>query len=181
MLAAALSAMMSTASGTLIASATVANNDIWARLRALGGGATPQATGDDHDEISSNRVAIAVLGVLSMAIACVMNDVIAALTFSYNLLVGGLLVPILGALVWRRGNQQGALAAMASGGATVLATMAVKGLLANEPIYYGLAAGLVTRPTEPAVLEQWDRRLAGDVAEPAGAPTPTAEVRPAAV
>lgn len=130
-------------------------------------------------------MAIAVLGVLSMAIACVMNDVIAALTFSYNLLVGGLLVPILGALVWRRGNQQGALAALASGGATVLATMAVKGLLANEPIYYGLAAGLVaylvTRPTEPAVLEQWDRRLAGDVAEPAGAPTPTAEVRPAAV
>ncbi|MFG2963273.1 sodium:solute symporter [Streptomyces sp. NPDC048288] len=176
-LAAALSAMMSTASGALIASATVANQDIWARLRRR----TPSA---DHDEIGSNRLAIAVLGVVAMAIACVLGDVIEALTVAYNLLVGGLLVPILGGLVWRRGNLPGALTAMIAGGTTVITFMVTDGLLANEPIYYGLLASLVayvavsvaTRPTEESVLETWRRRLAG---EPAPAPAVAPELNAA--
>ncbi|MFF1398496.1 hypothetical protein ACFVZD_32360 [Streptomyces sp. NPDC058287] len=59
----------------------------------------------------------------------------------------------------------------------------------NEPIYYGLAAGLVAqvltslaiRPIEPPVLERWGHLLAGDVAETAGARVPTAGVPPAAL
>ncbi|MGW0580501.1 sodium:solute symporter [Streptomyces sp. NPDC002920] len=170
-LAAALSAMMSTASGALIASATVANNDIWARLRHR---VRPAATGSenaqDGDEISSNRLAIVILGVAAMAIACILGDVIEALTVAYNLLVGGLLVPILGGLLWKRGNLPGAMASMIAGGTTVIAFMVIDGLLANEPIYYGLLAGLaayvavslLTEPTEEAVVEAWHRRLAGE-------------------
>ncbi len=120
--------------------------------------------------VASDRVAVAVLGVLSMALACLLGDVIAALTVAYDLLVGGLLIPVLGGLVWRRGNLQGALASMVAGGSTVLTFMVADGLLANEPIYYGLLAGLVayvvvslaTRPTEEAVVEAWRRRLAGE-------------------
>ncbi|MGW3285581.1 sodium:solute symporter [Streptomyces sp. NPDC001002] len=164
-LAAALSAMMSTASGALIASATVANNDIWARLR-------PRTTPRDGDEIASNRLAIVVLGVAAMGIACALDDVIEALTVAYNLLVGGLLVPILGGLVWKRGNLPGAMASMIAGGTTVIVLMVTDGLLANEPIYYGLLAGLVsyvavsllTKPTEASVVQAWHRRLAGEPA-----------------
>ncbi|MEV0480963.1 sodium:solute symporter [Streptomyces sp. NPDC050508] len=164
-LAAALSAMMSTASGALIASATVANNDIWARLRR-------RTVSLDGDEIGSNRLAIVVLGVAAMAIACALGDVIEALTVAYNLLVGGLLVPILGGLVWKRGNLPGAMASMIAGGLTVIIFMVTDGLLANEPIYYGLLAGLtayvavslLTKPTEEAVVQAWHRRLAGEQA-----------------
>ncbi|MCX4911319.1 sodium:solute symporter [Streptomyces sp. NBC_00878] len=180
-LAAALSAMMSTASGALIASATVANNDIWARLRhrtrsAATGSENPRdgdgAADEIGDEIGSNRLAIVVLGVASMAIACVLGDVIEALTVAYNLLVGGLLVPILGGLLWKRGNLPGAMASMIAGGTTVVVFMVTDGLLANEPIYYGLLAGLVaylavsllTEPTEQVVVEAWRRRLAGEPA-----------------
>jgi solute:Na+ symporter, SSS family len=62
-----------------------------------------------------------------------------------------------------------------------LATMAVVGdIYANEPIYVGLAAGLVvfvagslaSRPTAPEVLAEWDRRSAGE--RLAGAQAPTA-------
>nr|WSY50590.1 sodium:solute symporter [Streptomyces sp. NBC_00886] len=167
-LAAALSAMMSTASGALIASATVANNDIWARLRRT----RPATTGSKDDEIGSNRLAIVVLGIAAMAIACALGDVIEALTVAYNLLVGGLLVPILGGLVWKRGNLPGAMASMIAGGTTVIVLMVTDGLLANEPIYYGLLAGLVsylavsllTKPTEEAVVQAWHRRLAGEQA-----------------
>jgi len=163
-LAAALSAMMSTASGALIASATVANNDIWARLRKR------TVTGSKDDEIGSNRLAIVVLGVAAMGIACALGDVIEALTVAYNLLVGGLLVPILGGLVWKRGNLPGAMASMIAGGTTVITFMVTDGLLANEPIYYGLLAGLaahlavslLTKPTEASVVQAWHRRLAGE-------------------
>ncbi|MEU3192893.1 sodium:solute symporter [Streptomyces sp. NPDC006992] len=183
-LAAALSAMMSTASGALIASATVAHNDVWVRLRRLAGRRSGDPAPQESDGVASDRAAVAVLGVVSMALACLLGDVIAALTVAYDLLVGGLLIPVLGGLVWRRGNLQGALASMVAGGTTVVTFMVTDGLLANEPIYYGLLAGLVayvvvslaTRPTEEAVVEAWRRRLAGEHADgPATADSPAAD------
>ncbi|MFI0815898.1 sodium:solute symporter [Streptomyces sp. NPDC021098] len=179
-LAAALSAMMSTASGALIASATVANNDIWARLRRGARATEIEGGPDDRDEIRSNRLAIVILGVAAIVIACVLGDVLAALTVAYNLLVGGLLVPILGGLVWKRGNLPGALASMIAGGVTVLTLMVTEGLLANEPIYFGLLAALVayvavslaTKPTEEAAVDAWRRRLAGEEKITAPEPAP---------
>ncbi|WP_328538659.1 sodium:solute symporter [Streptomyces sp. NBC_00344] len=163
-LAAALAAVMSTSSGALIACATVANNDIWSRLRGLRGGRD-----SDHDEVRGNRAFILVMGMLVICIAIALNNVVEALTVAYNLLVGGLLVPILGGLLWKRGTVHGALAAVSIGGLTVLGLMWKYGALANEPIYYGLVASLVsyvvvslaTKPTDPAVLAAWRERLAG--------------------
>ena len=86
---------------------------------------------------------------------------VAALTVAYDILVGGLLVPILGGLVWRRGTNVGAIAAMAVGTVATLATMVVVGdIFANEPIYVGLASGLVVYVVGQPV-EQADR--AGDI------------------
>jgi Na+/proline symporter len=70
-----------------------------------------------------------------VAIACLLQDVVAALTVAYDILVGGLLVPILGGLIWRHGTNVGALAAMAIGTAATLVTMFATDIFANEPIY----------------------------------------------
>ncbi len=99
-----------------------------------------------------------------------LQDVVNALTVAYDILVGGLLVPILGGLVWRRGNDTGALAAMAVGTVATLAAMFIFGIEANEPIYWGLVSGLVvfvggsllSKPTDPDVLAEWDRRSRGE-------------------
>ncbi|WP_318209925.1 sodium:solute symporter [Streptomyces sp. SJL17-1] len=163
-LAAALAAVMSTSSGALIACATVANNDIWSRLRGA-----VSVDKDDHDEVKGNRAFILIMGIAVILIAIALNDVVQALTVAYNLLVGGLLVPILGGLLWRRGTVQGALAAVTVGGLAVIGLMWTYGILANEPVYYGLLASLAayvivslaTRPTDPAVLAHWRARLAG--------------------
>ncbi|WP_369213739.1 sodium:solute symporter [Streptomyces flavofungini] len=170
-LAAALAAVMSTSSGALIACATVANNDIWSRLR----GAVRADAGDGpHDEVKGNRAFILVMGLAVILIAIALNDVVEALTVAYNLLVGGLLVPILGGLLWRRGTAAGALAAVVAGGLSVIGLMWGYGILANEPVYYGLlislavyvVVSLATRPTDAAVLAAWRERLAGRGAEP---------------
>ncbi|MEE1753723.1 sodium:solute symporter [Streptomyces sp. SP18CS02] len=175
-LAAALAAVMSTSSGALIACATVANNDIWSRLRGMVAG----RDGTEHDEVKGNRVFILIMGLAVVAIAIALNDVVEALTVAYNLLVGGLLVPILGGLLWRRGTARGALAAVIVGGASVIGLMAAYGILANQPVCYGLLASLAvyvvvslaTRPTDEAILRAWRARLAGR-AEPEGSATVT--------
>ncbi|HKQ43003.1 MAG TPA: sodium:solute symporter [Pseudonocardia sp.] len=158
-LAAALSAVMSTSSGALIATATVFGQDILGKLRGH------TANGDEH--AGDSRWLVAGFGVVMIAIACLLQDVVAALTVAYDILVGGLLVPIIGGLVWRRGTGTGALAAMGVGTVATLVTMFVVGdLYANEPVYVGLATGLVAyvagslaaRPTDPEVLAEWDAR-----------------------
>ncbi|TDT40882.1 SSS family solute:Na+ symporter [Streptomyces sp. BK208] len=174
-LAAALAAVMSTSSGALIACATVANNDIWSRVRGAVRGAE---RAEGHDEVKGNRVFILAMGVAVILIAIGLNDVVEALTVAYNLLVGGLLVPILGGLLWKRGTAQGALAAVAVGGLAVVGLMAGYGILANEPVYYGLPASLVvyvavslaTRPTDEAILTAWRERIAGRAPEPQSEP-----------
>jgi SSS family solute:Na+ symporter len=169
-LAAALAAVMSTASGALIATATVFGQDIVQRLRSRA------PAGSEAEHVRGNRLLIVAFGVVVIVIACLLQNVVAALTIAYDILVGGLLVPILGGLIWRRATIVGAVSAMAVGTVATLATMAVVGNIdANEPIYVGLAAGLVmfvagslaSRPTAPEVLAEWDRRSAG-----AGAQTP---------
>ncbi|WP_328440471.1 sodium:solute symporter [Streptomyces sp. NBC_00444] len=172
-LAAALAAVMSTSSGALIACATVANNDIWSRLRG-------KVTGGDRDEVKDNRAFILIMGLAVIGTAIALNNVVEALTVAYNLLVGGLLVPILGGLLWKRGTAQGALASVAVGGLAVIGLMATYGILANEPIYYGLLSSLATYvvvslatpATDAAVLAAWRERLAGRAAEPRSEPVP---------
>lgn len=158
-LAAALSAVMSTSSGALIATATVFGQDILGKLRGR------VAQNDDH--AGDSRWLVAGFGIVMIAIACLLQDVVAALTVAYDILVGGLLVPILGGLLWRRGTGTGALAAMGVGTVATLVTMFVVGdLYANEPVYVGLGTGLVayvvgslaSRPTDPDVLAEWDAR-----------------------
>jgi solute:Na+ symporter, SSS family len=169
-LAAALAAVMSTSSGALIATATVFSQDIVARLRHQ-----DIEAGSEHDHIRNNRLYVFGFGVVMVVIACVLQDVVAALTVAYDILVGGLLVPILGGLVWRRGTNVGAVAAMAVGTVATLATMFHVGdIYANEPIYVGLASGLLvfaagslfSKPTDPEVLAEWDRRSRGQEEAP---------------
>jgi SSS family solute:Na+ symporter len=183
-LAAALAAVMSTSSGALIACATVANNDIWTKLRGAVRRDGEVRGGEPHDEVKGNRVFILVMGVAVICTAIALNNVVEALTVAYNLLVGGLLVPILGGLLWKRGTVHGALASVVVGGLAVIGLMATYGILANEPVYYGLLSSLVayvivslaTPATDPAVLAAWRERLAGRGADAEATPEPTAVV-----
>jgi len=183
-LAAAVAAMMSTASGALIAAATVARADVvpfvggWFRrataLPEAGHGLDPAA------DMASNRRWVLGLGLIVIALAIVVQDVVAALTISYDILVGGLLVSILGGLLWKRGTGLGAGVSMAAGTLVTLGSMIVleinaetryDGVYANEPIYLGLLASgisylvfsLLSKPTAPDMMAAWEQRAAGGV------------------
>jgi len=108
--------------------------------------------------------------VVVLAISVVVGDVVGALTVAYNLLVGALFVPIIGALFWRRATGVAALASMLVGGVVVVGLMISQGLLANSPIYVGLLTSLIvfvvvsfiTPQTSSETMSAWDRRIGGE-------------------
>jgi len=179
--AGALSAIMSTSSGALIATATVVKEDIVGiirrdRTRAAKSASAPAsaepaqadaAASGAHDEVGNSRWYILGFGLLMISIACVLKDVIAGLTIAGAILVGGLLVSIIGGMIWQRGTLRGAIASIVSGTVLTLGTMIVmRDIYANLPIFIGLAGSLLSylvvslldEPTPAAILREWNRR-----------------------
>ncbi|WP_434572553.1 sodium:solute symporter [Pseudomonas sp. Z3-8] len=135
-IAAALAALMSTAAAGLLAASTTVVQDLLPRLRQ----GRESGDGDVHE----NRIATLLLGAMVLAIALVVSDVISALTLAYNLLVGGMLIPLIGAIYWKRATTAGAITSMSLGFVTALFFMFKDGLDANTPIYYSLSVALVS-------------------------------------
>jgi len=133
-LAAALAAIMSTASACLVAASTVLLEDVYLKVRHARGAGT----------LTQSRSITLILGLIMTLLSCVLHDVITALTVAYDLLVGGLLVPLVGAMFLRRVHKSAALASIALGSALVSACLVVAGPESELPIYAGLAASLLT-------------------------------------
>ncbi|MFK8331335.1 sodium:solute symporter [Pseudomonas sp. BJa5] len=147
-IAAALAAMMSTASAGLLAASTVLTEDLLPKLR-----------GGKQSSLAVNRLFTLLTGIAVLGIALVVEDVISALTLAYNLLVGGMLVPLIGAIYWKRATTAAAITSMSLGFVTALVFMLKDGMDANTPIYYSLAIGLVSF----VLVSLMSRRPAGAV------------------
>ena len=158
-LAAALAAVMSTASAGLLASSTILANDVYAGFVVRG----------EHNRVLVSRVTTLLVGIVVLVISLIVSDVVGALTVAYDLLSGALFVPIVGALFWRRATAAGALASMAAGSVVVVIFMVVDGLFANTPIIYGMLVSFIVfvvvslftpKPSEER-MRAWERRLGG--------------------
>ena len=131
-LAASLAAMMSTASACLLASSTVLLEDVYLRLRGAG----------SIGSVLQSRVVTFGFGVAMTVVASLTHDVIAAVTVAYDLLVGALFVPVIGAMLWRRGTGAGAISSIAIGAAAVVAMLFTQGIDSDAPIYAGFGSSL---------------------------------------
>lgn len=132
-IAAAMAAMMSTSSAGTLAASTLLTRDL---LPAITGG-------DPIERVGVYRLCTCLVGIVTVILALLVNDVVGALTIAYNLLVGGILVPIIGAIFWQRASNAGAISAMIAGTVAVVVFMVKDGMLANTPIYAGLLASLI--------------------------------------
>lgn len=132
-LAAAMAAVMSTASAGLLASSTILAHDVYGPFLARG----------EYGRVRVSRLATLLVGVATLIIAVIVNDVVGALTVAYNLLTGALFVPIIAGLFWRRATAVAALASIAVSSVVVIVLMITQGLFANAPIIYGMASSLV--------------------------------------
>ncbi|MGH2949469.1 MAG: sodium:solute symporter [Solirubrobacteraceae bacterium] len=130
-LAAALAAIMSTASAALLASSTILANDLLTLVR------------DVPNRMLATRVTTLLVGAGVVTVSLILNDVVGALTVAYDLLTGALFVPIVLGLLWPRGTGRAAVTSMAVSSVVVVVMMIVSGLYSNDPIIYGLLASLV--------------------------------------
>lgn len=128
-IAAALAAMMSTASAALLAASTTLSEDLMV---------------SDKSGLWVNRMLTLLVGGVVLLLAMVVHDVLTALTLAYNLLVAGMLVPLLGAIFWPRATTAGAIVSMVLGCGTAILAMVSYGLDSNLPIYQSLAVALVS-------------------------------------
>jgi len=124
---------MSTATACLLATSTVFLEDVYLTLKRTGG----------PGSVTQSRALTLILGVLAAVVACVMHDVIAALTVGYNLLVGAIFVPIIAGMISARGTSAAALASIIVSTIVVVVLMLVNGLDSVAPIYGGLSFSLI--------------------------------------
>jgi solute:Na+ symporter, SSS family len=130
-LAAALAAIMSTASAALLASSTILANDLLTLVRPV------------TNRVLATRVVTLIVGAGVVAVSLVLNDVVGALTVAYDLLTGALFVPIVLGLLWPRGTGRAAVASIAVSSLVIVTLMITSGLYSNDPIIYGLLTSLV--------------------------------------
>jgi solute:Na+ symporter, SSS family len=139
--------MMSTASAGLLAASSTLTEDL-----------LPIVRGGKESGLGLNRLCTFITRRMVLVVALVVDDVLSALTLAYNLLVGGMLIPLMGAIFWKRATPAGAMTSMVLGCIFALAFMFKDGIDANTPIYYSLAAGLfsfvvVSLFSRPATLD----------------------------
>jgi solute:Na+ symporter, SSS family len=149
-LASVCSALMSTASGTLLASSTLLTHDIMKQywFRDM----------DDRRLLQLSRVTTLFIGVLAIIFSIWIQDVLVALDVAYAILSGAVFVPLVVGYFWKRATAKAAFSSIIAGTIVVLAGLAIEGLSSTNPIMYGIVVSLVvmigmTYATAPNVSE----------------------------
>lgn len=112
MVAAIISAIMSTCDGCFLGSSTCVVGDIYKGMFK------PDAT--DKECLRMTYVCNICICILGILCALVFTNIINLLSVSYTILFGGCLVPFVGGLVWARGTAKGAIASSVCGVAAAL-------------------------------------------------------------
>jgi len=148
-IAAAVAAMMSTASAGLLAASSTLSEDL-----------LPVVRGGRESDMKVIRWCTLITGVFVLSVALLVTDVLTALTLAYDLLVGGMFVPLIGAIFWKRATPRAAVVSMTAGCLTSFGFMVKDGIAANSPLYYSLAVAslsfavisLLSRPAAAGVV-----------------------------
>lgn len=161
LLAAALAASMSVASGTILACSTVVYNDLYLRfVRGQKDSAeTADRTGiDEHGHAKAsrdvwiNRFIALTLGLLIIGLAVAIADIFRALDLAYGFLSGCVFVPVIFSFILKKVSPRAGLVSLGLSAAVVAGTMAygeTTGQLdfaigGNWPITFGIITGLIS-------------------------------------
>lgn len=134
-LAGVISALMSTASGTLLASATILYNDIYQRF------INPKF--DDSKAIWFNRLSVLAIGLVVMFFAIKIQDVIVALDIAYAFLSSCIFVPVFAAFFYKKANAKAALGSIVVSSIVVVSAFIKFGIASTSPVLYGMSASLL--------------------------------------
>lgn len=157
LLAAALAASMSVASGTILACSTVLYNDIFVRFVRKQRSVANVIPGSQEDVNSAkdawiNRAIVLFVGMVTILLSLVIGDLFKALDLAYAFLSGCVFVPVLFSFLLKRISAKAgfvslALSAIAVSGAMIFGAVSEQpdfALGGNWPIMIGMGTGLVS-------------------------------------
>lgn len=155
-LAGVISALMSTASGTLLASSTLITNDIIKSFFCK--------NINERQFLILSRLVTSIIGIATIVFALWIQDVLVALDVAYAILSGAVFVPIILGFFWKRATAKAAFYSIIASTITILMGLAIEGITSTNPILYGIATsfaimGLVTFISQKS-----------DIKEPVGSP-----------
>ncbi|RXZ02376.1 sodium:solute symporter [Fictibacillus sp. S7] len=134
-LASVISALMSTASGTLLASSTLITNDILRQyfMKDI----------SDKKFLVLSRVTTLCVGLLAISFAVWIQDVLVALDVAYAILSGAIFVPFLMMFFWKKATPNAGFYSILASTIVVIGGLLIEGLASTNPIMYGIATGFV--------------------------------------
>lgn len=135
-LACLCSALMSTASGGLIASSTLLSNDI------IKGFFFPNMS--DKQFITVSRITTFALGFIAIVFALWIKQILVALDVAYAILSGAIFIPLIFGLFWKKATGKASFYSIIISTIVIFIGYAVEGLSSSNPIIYGLVVGLVS-------------------------------------
>ncbi len=135
-LASVASAVMSTASGTIIACSTLISNDVVKRFFK------PDI--NDKQFMLVSRLTTVGIGIFSIICAIWIQDILVALDVAYAVLSGALFFPVIFGLFTKKVNARAAFYSIILSAAVILAGLGIQGITATDPIIYGLAVSFVS-------------------------------------
>ncbi|MDN4072491.1 sodium:solute symporter [Fictibacillus terranigra] len=134
-LASVMSALMSTASGTLLASSTLITNDILRQyfIKDI----------SDKKFLVLSRVTTLAAGLLAITFAVWIQDVLVALDVAYAILSGAIFVPVLLMLFWKKSTANAGFYSILASTIVVIGGLLIEGISSTNPIMYGIVTGFV--------------------------------------
>ena len=108
-LAAILSAIMSTADSLLTSATSHIVKDFWIETFQM------DEIQDEQKLLNISRNFTVIIGILGLGIALVMPGIIDTLIYSYTMYSAGVFVPVIGGVLWKSATREGALASLIIG------------------------------------------------------------------
>jgi SSS family solute:Na+ symporter len=136
MMSAYFSAIMSTADSCLMAASGNFTTDIWKYFTGKNG----------KRAIRQSQLVTLVIGIVAIILATAVESVLDLMLNSYAFMVSGLLIPVLGTLIYKKPSAVAALTAMVLGG-TVTLTLILIGLelpFGLDPNFFGITVSLLS-------------------------------------
>lgn len=127
-LAAILSAIMSTADSLLTAATSHIVKDFWIETFKM------DEIADEKKLLNISRVLTAVIGILGLIIALIVPGIIDALIYSYTMYSAAVFVPVIGGILWKKATKAGALSSLIIGAIIALVGILTKADIAGIPV-----------------------------------------------
>jgi len=137
-LAAILSAIMSTADSLLTSATSHIVKDFWIETFQM------DEIQDEQKLLNISRNFTVIIGILGLGIALVMPGIIDTLIYSYTMYSAGVFVPVIGGVLWKSATREGALASLIIGSLVALGGILTKADIFGVPVeIYAAAISLV--------------------------------------